>query len=111
MIRKAHNQFLIQNQLTLSRNFIWISGHLTNVDINKSLCKHDLDSSNHPKVASQGQPKWFDNCKICLPHYLIHSSRQQYQIFSSKLQECVKKQIVERDIFAENQASFLLPKR
>ena len=74
IIRKAHNQFLIQNQQTLSRNFIQISGHLTNVDINKSLCKHDLDSSNHPKVASQGQPKWFDNCKICLPdYYLIHS--------------------------------------
>ena len=79
------------------------------MDINKSLCKRDLDSSNHPKVASQGQPKWFDNCKIFLPHYLIHSSRQ-YQIFSSKLQECVKKKFVEGDIFAENQFN-LLPKR
>ena len=97
MTRKAHNQFLIQNQQTLSRNFIQISSHLTNVDINKSLCKHDLDSSNHPKVASQGQSKWFDNCKICLPHYLIHSSRQ-YQIFSSKLQECVKKKLL-KEIF------------
>ena len=75
------------------------------MDINKSLCKHDLDSNNHPKVASQGQSKWFDNCKICLPHYLIHSQDSiKYFLQNSKY---VLKKIVEGDIFAENQASFI----
>ena len=81
------------------------------MDINKSLCKHDLDSSNHPKVASQGQSKWFDNCKICLPYYLIHFSRQ-YKIFSSELQGCVKKKGLLKEIFLPKSGQFhLSPKK